>query len=97
MSKGICGYGRYDDDPDHVGCPRAKTDMTPCIARDGSTALADDRKCVGCGSRPAALLKELRLAGAIQYPDPPQAKPAADKLRDIVREVTQAVGQEQQQ
>ena len=35
MSKGICGYGRYDDDPNCVGCPRARSDMTPCIARDG--------------------------------------------------------------
>ncbi|MCV7354476.1 hypothetical protein [Mycolicibacterium fluoranthenivorans] len=88
MSKGICDYGRYNEDPEHVGCPRAKTSETPCIARDGSTALADDNKCVGCDKRPSALLKELRLAGAIQYPDPPQPTAAADKLRDVVREVT---------
>lgn len=89
MSKGTCDYGRYNDDPDHVGCPRAKTSETPCIARDGGTALADDNRCVGCGERPGALLKELRLAGAIQDPNPPQPKTAADKLRDVVREVTQ--------
>lgn len=38
---GPYGYGRYDNDPEYVGCPRARTDMTPCIARDGGTALAD--------------------------------------------------------
>lgn len=88
MSRGICGYGRYNDDIAHVGCPRAKTSETPCIARDGGLALAADNKCVGCNNRPSVLLKELRLAGAIQYPDPPQPDSAADKLRDVVREVT---------
>lgn len=88
MSKGICDYGRYNDDPDHVGCPRAKTSETPCIARDGSTALADDRKCVGCAERPAVLLKELRLAGGIQQPNPTGWVQQADKLRDVVRQVT---------
>jgi hypothetical protein len=42
MTVGPCGYGRYNDDPEHVGCPRARSDMTPCIARDGCSALADD-------------------------------------------------------
>lgn len=88
MSKGICGYGRYNNDSGHVGCPRAKTSETPCIARDGRLALADD-KCVGCGSRPSALLKELRLAGVVQYPDQPQPTAAAEKLRDVVREATE--------
>lgn len=53
------GYGRYADDPEHVGCPRANSDMTPCVARDGATACADDGVCVGCGEHPAALLVEL--------------------------------------
>lgn len=57
MSKGPLGYGRYDDDPSHVGCPRAKTDMTPCAARDGG--LAADPKCIGCNEDPADLLTEL--------------------------------------
>jgi hypothetical protein len=57
--KGICGYGRYNDSPEHVGCPRAKSDMTPCVARDGHTAQADDGVCVGCGQNPADLLAEL--------------------------------------
>ena len=59
MSKGIGGYGRYDDYPEHVGCPRAKSDMTPCVARDGQTAMSDDGYCVGCSERPAALLMQL--------------------------------------
>lgn len=57
--KGIEGYGRYDDDPDAIGCPRAKTDMTPCVARDGRLAQLDDGLCVGCGANPSDLLKEL--------------------------------------
>lgn len=52
-------YGRYDDDPKHVGCPRAKTDMTPCVARDAWTAQDDDGECVGCGRKPADLLTAL--------------------------------------
>lgn len=53
------GYGRYKDDPNHIGCPRAKTDMTPCVARDGKPACADDGVCVGCGEHPADLLTDL--------------------------------------
>ena len=33
--------------------------MTPCIARDGHTALADDSVCVGCGAQPDKLLADL--------------------------------------
>jgi len=53
------GYGRYGDDQDHVGCPRAQSDMTPCVARDGDLATADDGVCVGCGRPPAELLVAL--------------------------------------
>ena len=31
-------------------CPREKSDMTPCVARDGDIAMTDDGKCVGCGA-----------------------------------------------
>lgn len=86
------GYGRYLSDPDWIGCPRAKTSETPCIARDGHLALADDRKCVGCNKRPNGLLKELRLIGALQYPDPTDPKEQADKLREIVHEITEPTG-----
>lgn len=59
MVKGPLDYGRYNDDPEHIGCPRAKSDMTPCVARDGQTAVLDDGTCVGCWHYPADLLKEL--------------------------------------
>ena len=29
-------------------CPRAKSDMTPCVIKDGELARADTRHCVGC-------------------------------------------------
>ena len=57
--KGPGGYGRYNDDPKHVGCPRAKSDMTPCVARDGELAQDEDGLCVGCDQKPAELLKAL--------------------------------------
>lgn len=57
--KGLLGYGRYEDDESHVGCPRARTDMTPCVARDGDLACDDSGVCVGCGEHPAKLLQEL--------------------------------------
>lgn len=64
--KGILSYGRYDDDPEYIGCPRAKSDMTPCAARDGHIGCADDGMCVGCGAHPADLLAELvRAATAL--------------------------------
>jgi hypothetical protein len=59
MARGPGGYGRYDDDPQHVGCPRARTDMTPCVARDGDVATEDRGECVGCGKRAADLLRDL--------------------------------------
>jgi hypothetical protein len=55
----IGGYGRYDDEPKQVECPRAKSDMTPCVARDGKSACLDDGRCVGCERYSATLLKEL--------------------------------------
>ena len=93
---GACGYGRYDDDPSHVGCPRAQSDMTPCIARDGHTALHDKLGCVYCDAKPGVLLNELASAGvseAVEFVQPrslrPSAATQADKLREIVRVVTE--------
>lgn len=57
--KTIGGYGRYNDDPECIGCPRAKSYMTPCVARDGKLACLDTGECVGCEKHPANLLKEL--------------------------------------
>ena len=48
--KGLLGYGRYDDASEYVGCPRAASDMTPCVARDGDSATGDSGECVGCGA-----------------------------------------------
>lgn len=64
MTKGPAGYGRYNDDPDQVGCPRARSDMTPCIARDGKLALSSGMLavCAGCAQTPASLITELAAA-----------------------------------
>ena len=80
--KGVAGYGRYDDDPNAVGCPRAKSDMTPCVARDLRTAAANDGTCVGCGQHPADLLTELvRLVTAPPPEEPPMAGTARRRHR----------------
>jgi hypothetical protein len=48
-----------------IYCPRAKSDFTPCVARDGELAMADpDRThpygcCVGCDGNVANLFKRL--------------------------------------
>jgi hypothetical protein len=101
MAKGPAGYGRYDDDPGHVGCPWAGSgtaaDMVPCVARDGSLALSGgaERVCVHCGHTPWFLLRDL----AAEYP--PAAGPTqearlsedpgqlADRLKVLVRQATE--------
>lgn len=42
-----------------IACPHAKTDHSPCIARDGNLALADDALCVGCSRNTLELLGDL--------------------------------------
>lgn len=43
-----------------IDCPRAKSDMTPCAARDGNLAIVDDScLCVGCEKNVADLFREL--------------------------------------
>jgi hypothetical protein len=79
------GYGRYKNDPDHIGCPRAKSDMTPCIARDGKLALDDLGECVGCGERPSKLLLEI-IEDATAYNGSPSKQ--ADKLKEIVYDIS---------
>lgn len=78
-------YGRYDDAPDQIGCPRAQTDMTPCVARDGSLATGTDRPtCVGCDVHPAVLLQELVRAVTEPLPTGAEAQTIfAWKLRDM--------------
>ena len=89
--KGPAGYGRYDDDPAHVGCPFARSDMSPCVARDGRLALDDDMTCRGCGIGPEELAGELAEA----Y-DPARALlitgdpvTLADEFAGSVREATE--------
>lgn len=43
-------------DRNELSCPREKSFMTPCVARDGGITVADDGDCVGCGARPSELL-----------------------------------------
>lgn len=72
-----------------IACPRAKTWMTPCIARDGSTALAENPEtCVGCGADPRVLLNDLgeRHPPASRFRQTDDARTAADRLAEQVAE-----------
>ena len=83
-------------DRNEIDCPRAKTWMTPCIARDGSTALSDlplDASeistaftCVGCGADPRVLLKDLaeRHKPARRFVQTKDPVLAADRLTEQV-------------
>lgn len=91
--KGQAGYGRYDDDLAHVGCPWAKSDMSPCVARDGRLALSSgaEQVCVHCVNTPEYLVQD--LAG---YYDPARELLArgdpvtlADDFAVMVREMTE--------
>lgn len=87
------GYGRYNDDTAHIGCPRAASDMTPCVARDGAICVADDGRCVGCCADPRDLLQTLR--GEVHRRTGARVSRydrAADKLQQLVREVTEPKG-----
>lgn len=64
VTRGPAGYGRYDSDPEHVGCPYARTSETPCVARDGRLALDGDQVCAGCDHPPVFLIEDL----AIEWP-----------------------------
>lgn len=64
-----------------VSCPRARSWMTPCIARDGSAALAED-ECVGCSERPLNLLLDLaRSYAPAREGAPGDQSEAADLLQ----------------
>lgn len=94
--RGPAGYGRYDDDPQHVGCPRARTSRSHCVARDGREALDDapageERVCHGCAHGLQELIEE--LAG--EYPPAAgldvlgEEEALADELATAVREATE--------
>lgn len=42
---------------EHLDCPRAKSDTTPCVARDGWSAIYDNGDCVGCNENVVQLLE----------------------------------------
>ena len=80
-----------------VDCPRAKTWMTPCIARDGATALDEAPKppakyrspqCVGCGADARKLLLDLseRYEPARRYRQTHSVANCADILARLVKE-----------
>jgi hypothetical protein len=75
-----------------VDCPRAKSWMTPCVARDGATAIDDPAAarpvCVGCGSDPLELLADLaeRFSPARRYLQTKDPGACADTLTRMVAE-----------
>ena len=94
MTRGTAGYGRYDSDQAHVGCPWAlasgKTSESPCIARDGRMAMTGFQ-CISCGNTLLYLFRDL----ADDYPPadldeyPGSSAEAADLFRDLVYEATE--------
>lgn len=92
MVKGPAGYGRYDNDPDYVVCPWAKSDMSPCIARDGRLALTvAPSACTGCGHTAPYLLADLAddYGPAAKADIPARDARVAELLRDLVRQATE--------
>lgn len=69
-------------DRERIACPRAKSWMTPCIARDGSTALDDGDVCVGCGAPPRTLLVDLakRFRSGRRYVQTKDPRSCADRF-----------------
>lgn len=89
MAEPSTGKGWY------VDCPRARSEMTPCMARDGHVALADDGRCVGCPNedRPYPFEELRRLSEQLgrrvdgrAYAGRKGREKAADDLRDLVAE-----------
>ena len=50
-------YKRTGLKPKELVCPREKTEMTPCICRDGNLAMLNNKTCVGCGINVNELLE----------------------------------------
>jgi hypothetical protein len=96
MELGPAGYGRYDDAPEAVGCPRARTARSRCVARDGRQALdsapaGEDLLCRGCAHELIVLVEEL----AAEYPPAAgldvlgEQEALADDFALTVREATE--------
>jgi hypothetical protein len=82
---------------DEIDCPRARSFMTPCIARDGTLALAGDGQddpydCVGCGAKPRPLLLELaqRYKPARRYIQTKDARACATRFKQLVADYVEA-------
>lgn len=83
----------------YVDCPRARSQMTPCMARDGHVALADDGRCVGCPNdeRPFPFEELKRLSEKLgrsvdgrAYMGRKGREKAADDLRELVAEYVES-------
>ena len=96
MELGPAGYGRYEDDPQAVGCPRARSPRSRCAARDGRQALdpapaGEDLLCHGCAHGLLELIEEL----AAEYPPAAgldvlgEQEALADEFALMVREATE--------
>lgn len=72
-----------------IECPRERSAMTPCIARDSDLALADDGVCVGCGITPADALADL----GTRYPPALVALSLLSKPQNQSRELTRLVAE----
>jgi hypothetical protein len=95
MNLGPAGYGRYDDaGGQYVGCPRARSSRSRCLARAGRLALdsrADEPRCRHCAHDLHDLVEELareypRAAG-LPVLDAPEV--LADEFALMVREATE--------
>lgn len=49
-----------------ASCPYAKSDMTPCVRKDGDVALDDRGRCVGCGRLPEKSAGPMTRASLIE-------------------------------
>lgn len=91
MSKGPAGYGRYDESPEVIGCPFARRDTSPCVARDGRLALDEDGTCAGCANDITFLVRDLiaDYRPGREFIFTPDTALNADEFADLVREATE--------
>jgi len=50
-------YKRTQLNATELVCPREKSETTPCVCRDGDSAMTEDLVCVGCGAKVIELLE----------------------------------------
>lgn len=82
-------------DRNEIDCPRAKSWMTPCMARDGHVALADDGRCVGCSVYPFEELSRVselmgRRVDYRAYSGRKGRDKAAEDLQALVKEYVES-------